>query len=195
MRTGDWLQTYTGKQFFPMDTRAGDFDILDIAHALSNICRYAGHCREFYSVAQHSVMVSQHCGMVYAIEGLMHDATEAYLADIPRPVKHDQRMLGYCLIESDMEREIADQFGLWYPWPSDVKAADDAVLMAERRDLMATPPIPWGLEHIKPIDQHIQAWSPHLSEQRFLDRYFELTGLENTASNYYMYGVYELEHA
>ena len=86
-RVGDWIQTYTGKQFWPIDPRACEITIEDIAHALSLQCRFSGHCREFYSVAQHSCLVSSYCIDEDAGWGLLHDAAEAYLVDLPRPIK------------------------------------------------------------------------------------------------------------
>jgi len=97
---GDWAQTYTGKAFYPEDPRPEDIDINDIAHALSLMCRFNGHCTEFYSVAEHSVRVSKYMQNRYAkyhmempspdmcsIYGLMHDSTEAYISDVIRPIK------------------------------------------------------------------------------------------------------------
>src|SRR5690606_5290032 len=81
-RLGDWMQTFTGRAVYPLDLRPDDIDIQDIAHALSMQCRYAGHTRQFYSVAEHSVHVARWCrqyGPAAALEGLLHDATEAYL--------------------------------------------------------------------------------------------------------------------
>lgn len=73
---GDWMQTYTGRRFWPLDPVAGDIEIMDIAHALSNQCRYAGHTRFHYSVAQHSVQVSENVAPEHALWGLLHDAPD-----------------------------------------------------------------------------------------------------------------------
>jgi hypothetical protein len=86
-RLGNWMQTQFGNQFWPLDPRPEDFDIKEIASALGKACRYAGHCFGFYSVAEHSVLVSQIVPPEFALTALMHDATEAYLVDIPRPLK------------------------------------------------------------------------------------------------------------
>ena len=82
-----WIQTYTGKQFFPFNPDKESIDIEDIAHALSNICRYTGHSKYFYSVAEHSVYVSRLLNKKYSLAGLLHDAAEAYLSDVARPIK------------------------------------------------------------------------------------------------------------
>ena len=91
------MVTYTGKEFYPLDPNPADIDIKDIAHALSNCCRFAGHIKSFYSVAQHSVIVSELCEPENALAGLLHDASEAYLSDIARPVKYTEQMEGYRL--------------------------------------------------------------------------------------------------
>ena len=77
-RIGSWLQTYTGKKFYPFDPREEEVDILDIAHALSQLCRFGGHTKEFYSVAEHCVLVSMCCPSEVKLLGLLHDAAEAY---------------------------------------------------------------------------------------------------------------------
>jgi flavin-dependent thymidylate synthase len=104
--SGDWMQTYSGGRFYPGDPRIEQIELTDIARALSRICRYAGHCEQFYSVAQHSVYVSGMVPPEHALCALMHDATEAYLVDIPRPLK---RMLaGYTVLEDRLWRVIAE---------------------------------------------------------------------------------------
>lgn len=87
-RKGDWIQTYTGRQFWPLDPKPEEVCIEDIAHALSQQCRYAGHTIRFYSVAQHSVEIALRVPRAAALWGLLHDAAEAYLVDLPRPVKY-----------------------------------------------------------------------------------------------------------
>ena len=87
---GDWLQTFTGRQFWPLGPEPTDIVIEDIGHALGSLCRFNGHCKAFYSVAQHSILVSRACekhGLVAAFRGLMHDASETYLLDVPKPLK------------------------------------------------------------------------------------------------------------
>jgi hypothetical protein len=175
-RKGGWIQVFSGKQIWPIDPRIGDFDIKDIAHALSNICRFAGHVRKFYSVAQHSVLVSHSVPEGMAMEGLIHDASEAYLVDIPRPVKHDPALIGYRGIEKQMEFVIARQFGVSYPWPAEVKSADDKALVTERRDLLSHCPIAWTTVTCDPLRRVIKPWSPEKAERKFLERYYELGG-------------------
>ena len=128
-----YIRTHTGRMFWPMDARPEEVSIEDIAHALSNCCRWAGHCESFYSVAQHSVFVSSLLPAVCSLEGLLHDATEAYLVDVPRPVK--VLLGGYVEAESRLMSVIADAFGLIMPISKDVKAADNLALFCERKEL------------------------------------------------------------
>ena len=173
-RKGDWMQTYTGKQFWPLDPRSEEIDILDIAHSLSMQCRYAGHCQRFYSVAEHSVYVSQVIEPEFALLGLLHDAAEAYLVDVPRPVK--PYLDGYAAMEQRLEDEIAYKFGLWWDHRKTdaVKRADNAVLLAEKEDLMPNSPAPWGITG-EPASVSIMCLSPEAARNFFIKRFVELT--------------------
>jgi hypothetical protein len=125
----DFITTYTGKHFHFMDIKSEEIDILDIAHALSQMCRFNGHTKFFYSVAQHSINVARFCDEKLALTGLLHDAAEAYIADIARPIK--RQLKEYKIIEEHIERAIADKFGLIYPWPVEIKIADNYMLYWE----------------------------------------------------------------
>ena len=164
-RHGDWMQTYTGRAFWPLDPRAKDVDIVDIAHALAHQCRYAGHCNAFYSVAQHSVLVAQTVPEDIRLEALLHDASEAYLVDVPRPVK--RFLLGYREAEERVERAIAARFGLAYPWDARIKEADDRILHDERAALMGEPPRDWNLRG-EPLGIGITPWSADKARNEFL---------------------------
>jgi hypothetical protein len=139
-RSGYWLTTYSGKQFFPQDPRPEDICIEDIAHALSIEPRFGGHLPEPYSVAQHCVLVSDLVEKVLGGNGseqkwaLLHDATEAYLKDLPLPVK---KCVGarYADLESHVSLAIEGHFGLKGDLPEKVKLADTMALGIERRDL------------------------------------------------------------
>ncbi len=170
-----WIQTFTGRQFWPLNPHADDICIEDIAHALANKCRYTGHTRRFYSVAQHACLCSDHSpNPKWA---LMHDASEAYLPDVARPVK---RMLtGFREIEDHLLQVIAVKYGLPWPMPDSVHEIDLVMLATERRDLMATPPIPWiSTERIEPLPTPIVPWSPTVAKQQFLIRFHELFTLD-----------------
>lgn len=173
-RNGDWIQTFTGRQFWPLDPKPEDVHIEDIAHALSNICRYTGHVHTFYSVAEHSVRVSRIVPPEHAMWGLLHDASEAYICDLSRPIKRSPG-LGemYCQVEDRLMDCIRDHFGL-NPGPhASVKLADNILLHTERRDLMARPPQPWRDAH-EPLTEVIRPWAPGVAEIAFLERFAEL---------------------
>jgi len=170
-RRGDWIQTYSGGQFWPLDPRAEEVRLIDIAQALSNKCRYAGHTLRFYSVAEHSVLVSRAVAREHALWALLHDAAEAYLADIPRPVK--RFLPGWKEIEAGVMRAVCEHFGLPPNEPREVKLADTSILRDEMTVLMAPPPEPWG--DIGPgTGLVVQGLAPEQARAAFLDRFEEL---------------------
>lgn len=177
-----WTQTFTGRKFWPLSPHKDDLDIRDIAHALSLLNRYTGHTKYFYSIAQHSVMAVSAVDMKIELTPklkrtiAMHDAAEAYINDIARPVKEMMREMGvgYAEIEEQLEIIIADKYDLTFPFPSIVKTADMIMLATERRDLLATPPLPWrSTANIKPLDTVIRSWMPAYAETMFLATFFK----------------------
>src|SRR4051812_3444740 len=123
-----WIRTASGQKVSLKKPEPATLLLEDIAHALSNICRFAGHTARFYSVAEHSVLASRHIGDArFALAALMHDASEAYLGDVSRPLK---RMLGprYSNMEAMFEAELALKFGYDYPYPQAVKDIDSDLL-------------------------------------------------------------------
>ena len=171
-----WIQTATGKQFWPMDPRPEDIDIRDIAHHLSHVCRYSGACNWHYSVAQHSVLVSQCVPPEDALYGLLHDASEAYLHDLPKPLKNLPEFAFYRAAERRLELVIAEVFGLPTEMPESVKLADLRMLPTEKRDIMGKEPASWGLEAIEPYSRRVENWSPTFARASFCARYAALTG-------------------
>lgn len=180
--TGPSMLTFTGRPFWPESPRVEDVHIEDIAHALSMICRFGGHTRVFYSVAQHSVLVAQALGVegfsaLEQLAGLLHDASEAYLGDVVWPVKHTAAMRGYHDLEARCEAVVADAFGLPHPLPSIVKHFDLVLLATEKRDLTCSPEASVLLEAagradaiaIQPRPYKIRGWAPHEAEAAFLD--------------------------
>jgi 5'-deoxynucleotidase YfbR-like HD superfamily hydrolase len=168
-----WFVTFTGRRFFPLNPDPVDIQIEDIAHALAHQCRFAGHVRTFYSVAQHSVLVSENLPPSLALIGLLHDAAEAYCQDIIRPIKHSEGLEGYRQIERRMERTIASRWDLTWPWPPEVKEADNRALMTERRDLL--PPHTWEwFTKLPPFPERITPQPPEVAKERFLSRYHHL---------------------
>jgi hypothetical protein len=176
-RQGDWMQTYSGRQFWPCDPKPEEIDIEDIAHALSMQCRYGGHCKSFYSVAQHSIMVSQVCMEQDALWGLLHDAAEAYLVDLPRPIKHFSDMGElYRYLEKRLMWAVCDRFGLPREEPKSIKRADNILLVTEMRDLMTPPPEKWREADIfTPLEDPIFPWDHKTAEFMFMRRFEELS--------------------
>ena len=118
--------TTFGIRFWPLLPNPADIRIEDIAHALSNQCRFGGHAREFYSVAEHCVRVSQNCRPEDALWGLLHDASEAYLSDVPAPLKELPQFEAYRAAERSLQGTIAVRFGLSTEQPRSVTEADRA---------------------------------------------------------------------
>lgn len=178
---GGRIATYTGGSIAPLSPDPADIDIRDIAHALANQCRFTGHTRTFYSVAQHSVAVSELCSYRLALWGLLHDATEAYLADIARPIKRYAGEFGaaYTAVEDGLMAAIIERFGLEnvLPMPDDVKEADNIMLANEIRTLCAESPLYDGWETYPDVPPMLLApYMPSAAEELFLKRYELLTG-------------------
>lgn len=175
-KNSGWFPTYTGIKFYPRSAKLNDIYITDIAHSLSMQCRFAGHIAHFYSIAQHSILVSQNVPQELALEGLLHDAAEAYCQDLIRPLKHSPGFEAYREIEHRLEQLIAQRFGLVYPWPAAIKEADNALLQTERRDLYPDgvgAKFAWNLD-AQPLVTPILPTPPHVAEERFLRRFREL---------------------
>jgi uncharacterized protein len=174
-RIGDWIQTFKGIPFWPLDPRAEEIAIEDIAHALSNQCRFSGHVKKFYSVAEHSILVSNLCKTDDALWGLLHDASEAYLQDMARPVKHQPEMAGYRAAEKSLQGRIVEKFGLPDHQPESVTYADQVMLAIEARDLMS-PLLPGWEKWLDKIPSDLD-WSvrfpldPPVAKNRFLKRF------------------------
>lgn len=171
-RVGNWMESVKGNKLWPLDPRPEEIDIEEIAASLSKICRYNGHVKKFYSVAEHSVYVSRLVPEEHALTGLLHDATEYMLGDIVRPLK--PFVPGYSVHEYKLWIAIADRFNLPHEMPDCVKEMDTRILLAERDYLMADSGHDWGIEGEKP-GIIIAGLSPAQAECAFLNRYRELT--------------------
>ena len=174
-KTQHWMQTYTGRQFFPFAPERSDVVIEDIAHHLSLLCRFTGACRVHYSVAQHCVVVSQLVPAEFAFEGLMHDAAEAYTNDMARP--HKKGLPDFKSMEAAIEARIAAVFHLPTPMPACVKHSDEVAVATEARDLMANAPTLWQLGAKAFVGIRIEPMPALEAERAFLDRYRELAGV------------------
>lgn len=171
---GDWMQTYSGKKFYPLDPHPEDIELADIAHALSLICRYGGHVDKFYSVAEHSVLMSQTLDYEDALWALLHDAAEAYVGDMVRPLKH--QMPDYMAAEEKVIAAVAERFQMPTPkYGPAVVDADNRILLTERAALMGGKIAgDWNLD-MEPLDVTVTGWTPAVAEQFFLVRFEELT--------------------
>jgi hypothetical protein len=160
------ILVHSGVIFDVFNPKIEDIRIEDIAHALSNICRYGGHSPKFYSVAQHSVICSYESGTPQEqFEFLMHDASEAYLMDLPRPIKRN--MPDYIKIEDKLLDLIFTKYNLTFPLVKRVKEVDDQVLHYEYRNFFEEP------------DLNFEYWTPDQAKAAFADRFEELYKLVN----------------
>lgn len=172
---GGYISTFSGGIFHPLDPQPAEVRIEDIAHALSMLCRFTGHVSRFYSVAEHSVIVSRLVPERYALAGLLHDAAEAYLNDLSTPVKHDPRMKLYCEAEDRLRRVIFQHFGLQPELPAPVHAVDQLLVIAEARALFASAPV-WTKDVPSLGGDQIVGFDPGDAEVIFLERLKEIKG-------------------
>jgi uncharacterized protein len=183
-----FIQTVSGRRVNPFALAHGDVDIDDIAQALANQCRFGGHCRRFYSVAQHSCLVAdlvcrQGGDSTAGLWALLHDAAEAYLSDLPHPLKHFSEFGRlYRDAEDRLQQTICEFFALPLKPPAALRDADRALLAAERRTLMADA---WEwpeLQGVAPAEVEIDPWPPEPALHEFLRRYRNLRDESNSAS-------------
>lgn len=177
--TNPWIQTYSGHAFPLEPFEPGAIHIEDIAHALSMLCRFNGQCQRFYSVAEHSVHVSHEITPGLALLGLMHDAAEAYLGDVPTPLK--RKLTAFYEAEDHLMQLVAQRYDFMLPEKGaddekELKRADMQLLADEKQVLMGVEPKPWpGLPASGKIER-IFGWSPDEAKQHFLERFHELAG-------------------
>ena len=173
---GPSIRLVNGARLFLLDP---DPDIMGpdiIAHALGMLCRYTGHVRSFYSVAQHSVMVSRLVPAELALDGLLHDATEAFMGDLSRPLKVTLDQLAPGIVrefEDTLHRALSERYGVAFPLPPEVKVADNVALSTEMRDLLA--PTEDALDGLpEPLPDRVWGWAPDVARRAWLERYEEL---------------------
>jgi len=187
-----WIQTFTGKKFYPFDPRPEDVDLRDIAHALSLLCRFNGHSECFYSVAEHSIRASRllclyptkYCPVQPGDDGtpdnnilgadlrlavILHDAAEAYISDLPRPIK--QQIPDFQELDHKISAAIAEAFEFdaeLFSHPI-IKKIDMAMLATELRDLMKLPTDPWMISEPPVKIEAIIPYDSKQAEKLFLD--------------------------
>lgn len=177
-RYGDWIQTFTGRRFYPLDPRPEEFSIVDIAWSLSNAVRFCGHVSQQITVAQHSILVSRYCDPPDALWGLVHDTSEFAIADVSTPVKKSKEMTGYRKIEKRIMDAACVAFGLPLEQPDSVHRADKAVLASEVRNFMQPidPDLLKYIEQFEDLNLKIEVMDQRTAFISFLNRYEELSG-------------------
>lgn len=180
-----WIQTFSGRRFNPINPNYNSIVIQDIAHALSMQCRFSGHIKSFYSVAQHSVAVSYFCQPQDALWGLLHDASEAYLVDIPSPLKRSKNFEPYVELEKNMMLAVCKRFDLPEQEPSSVKFADKTCLLIEAENFMQPLHKDWIKDGVTPPFK-LESLNASDAKKLFLKRFAYLTGqAEDAYINYY----------
>jgi hypothetical protein len=169
-----FIGTFSGLRFWPLDPNPEKILVEDIAHALAHQCRFGGHASKFYSVAEHSVHVSQLCLPEHALWGLLHDASEAYLVDLPRPLKQLPEFAPYREAERRLQRAVAVRFGLPEKQPASVTEADDTMLGIEAHSLLGSMAVE-VIRDMRPPFEIADPLPPVEAERLFLSRFKELT--------------------
>lgn len=180
-----YIETVTGRHFYFLNPDPEDIEIYDIAHALAMNCRFTGHTERFYSVAEHSWLMSRMAPEGYEMAALLHDASEAYITDVASPIK--QHLPDYQEMEDRLMTHIAAKFGFQYPLNPIIKHLDLTMLSTEAHYLLRSRGDTWDLwEHRKrPVVQHNfrpLCMTPQRARQLFLERYEELKETYGTAT-------------
>jgi len=164
------IETFTGKEFNLMNPTLESIDIRDIAHGLSNICRYTGQTRYHYSVAQHSILVSGFAHTMNAFAALLHDAAEAYTSDIPTPLK--DLVPGFYDIEERIQSLVYAKFDVKFIDFSELKILDCQIMTTEVKELM--PNKIWGEFPYNAMPVDILPLTPKKVEGMFLRTFYRL---------------------
>jgi hypothetical protein len=183
---GPFIQTLSGRRVNPLDASPEDIDPSDIARALANLCRFGGHSKAFYSVAQHSAIV---CDLLQErgatpdelMAALLHDAAEAYLGDVPHPIKHRSELgAAFRAAEKKLEKVIEERFAL--PEASArIKPLDRALLATERR-IFSEVTWHWPeLDGAEGLDLRIEPWAPERAQEEFTRRYERIAALRSSS--------------
>ena len=174
--TTPYVSTFSGNRFYPLEPRIDRVAIEDIAHGLAYQCRFNGQTREFYSVAQHSLIVASLVPAHLRLAALLHDAAEAYLGDMVKPLK--VLLPEFAAIEDKVTALIAEAFAIDFSEYGPIKRADLIALATEKRDLMPHSAERWAyLDDVRALPEPIVAMSPGQAKQAFLDEFARLDAL------------------
>lgn len=174
-QTKSCITTGSGRFFDLLAPQEYDYDIEEIATSLSNLCRYTGHVNTFYSVAEHSVLVSRLVPANLALCGLLHDASEAFVGDVSSPLK--KLVPQYQEIENGVQKAIANHFDLPYPYPKEVHEADKKMYWSERQTVAdnGVKDTLWHQDRRAARKVSALGMSPTMARRMFMSRYKELT--------------------
>jgi hypothetical protein len=169
-----WVETFRGHKFHILNPKPEEIDIKDIAHSLAMQCRFTGHVKTFYSIAEHCIHVSHLCSKEYALEGLLHDASEAYLSDLNRPAKHFTLIKEpYIELENKITNAIYSKFNVIPVDKSAIKAVDNIMLGLEARKLMRN--VGGWADDFPITDIKLYCWSTAQAEKEYIKRFKQLT--------------------
>lgn len=181
-RKGGSIQTFSGIIFFPLDPRVEEVELIDVAHALSNKARFTGHTRKLYTTCEHSLRVSMHlesqgASLMDQYIGLHHDDSDAYLPDVPTPIKYLPEFAWFREIEKKVEAVCYEKFGCVVTDYSVIKNSDIILLLTEKRDLMPKRNGDWKHAYTQvaiPEPYFIEPLTPEEAEILYLDRHYRL---------------------
>jgi uncharacterized protein len=195
------ILTYTGRLVKPLELRVQDIDPIDIAHALSNQCRYTGHVNKYYSVAEHCVLMHDYATDLNTYDVstdelkwlLLHDATEAYLLDLAAPIKHAINGFGTAFIDAEkrIEKVVAERFDLSWPEPAIVKEIDMGIRANEMRYLMPDHPDTRD-RYGSPLPLTIKNWTPTEAKYQYIWRLMDYGIIRRDArGDFYPFSFYQ----
>ena len=176
-----WIEIYGGRKFHFSGPFAGEVSVEAIAHSLSQLCRYNGHTRRFYSVAEHACLLSDWVmrqSWATAKDGLTalhHDDAEHIIGDLPRPIK--ATMPEFKVAERVLDKAIADTLCTEYPLPDWLHEIDARMIRDERPAVMGPSEFDWGTDRLVPLGVRFWHWTgrwPWLTKQRFMRRHRRL---------------------
>lgn len=173
-----WTQSASGAVFRLGDLENNVYLIEDIATSLAKQCRYNGNCRYFYSVAQHCVLASRVAEPKHKLAALLHDASEAYIGDIVRPIK--KSLAGLEAAEDLLHASIFKHFGLSFPMDPEIDVIDRRMLRTEMALLMPQgDPVAWGYADVEPYEGILTSpssvWTWEQAEYQFINAFEKLT--------------------